>query len=193
MSDDIKDLIKDALLEMLGKKNSDFSFRESTKVIYVNRKQKEVPGMENCLWYFWNHDKDCAGPIVGDSIVCKLEKILVDDKKTYKGKQVQKVHAHVVAESGQRYRIELGLETVSAKCLLSGLLMLARKLKSDLLTREIGIQVAAAEKSEEVVYINLFNPQSGNGVRRDEGLYDSIVAASAIAEINQLITENNDA
>ena len=192
MSDDIKDLIKDALLEMLGDKKSDFSFRDMTKVLYINRSQKAVPGMAASLWYLWDHTHDCAIPIVGDSFVFKLEKILINDEKVYKGKAVEKIHVYVFAtNSGQRYKIELGSDTVTAKCLLAGLLMLARKLKSALLDREIGMQVSAADKVDTVVYLNLFNPESGLGVRRGEGMYESIVAATAITEINQLITENS--
>jgi hypothetical protein len=82
------------------------------RTIYINRQYPE------CLWYFWNGAKSIHEPIEHGSITAYLTKIELTEKE-FRGKPDTKIDLHLKAD--RAYKIQVGIDTLTAKSLLSAL------------------------------------------------------------------------
>jgi hypothetical protein len=82
------------------------------RTIYINRQYPE------CLWYFWNGAKSIHEPIEHGSITAYLTKIELTEKE-FRGKPDTKIDLYLKAD--RAYKIQVGIDTLTAKSLLSAL------------------------------------------------------------------------
>lgn len=83
------------------------------QTIYLNRQYPE------CLWYFWDHAASKQQPIEHESLTGYLTQIEIKEKE-FRGKTDIKLNFHLRCD--RAYKIEVGLDTLTAKSLLSGLM-----------------------------------------------------------------------
>ena len=82
------------------------------RYIYLNRQYPD------CLWYFWDHAGNKPEPILYAALTGILIKIEITDKE-FRGKPDTKLDFHIKAD--RAYKIQVGLDTLTAKSLLSAL------------------------------------------------------------------------
>lgn len=82
------------------------------RYIYLNRQYPD------CLWYFWDHAGNKPEPILYAALTGILTKIEITDKE-FRGKPDTKLDFHLKAD--RAYKIQVGLDTLTAKSLLSAL------------------------------------------------------------------------
>ena len=86
------------------------------QTIYLNRQYPE------CLWYFWDHAASRQIPIEHESLTGYLTQIEIKQKE-FRGKPDIKLNFHMRCD--RAYKIEVGMDTLTAKSLLSGLTKVA--------------------------------------------------------------------
>lgn len=82
------------------------------RTIYLNRQYPE------CLWYFWDHAANKQQPIEHESLTGYLTQIEIKEKE-FRGKTDIKLNFHMGCD--RAYKVEVGMETLTAKSLLSAL------------------------------------------------------------------------
>jgi hypothetical protein len=82
------------------------------RYIYLNRQYPD------CLWYFWKGAENKHEPIAHESITGYLTKIEIESKD-FRGKPDPKINLWMRCD--RSYKIQVGLETLTAKSLLSSL------------------------------------------------------------------------
>jgi len=115
------------------------------RTLYAARK-------EDCLWYFWNFQKEEHIPIEHDSITGYIAGI-GSDVNEYKGKKKEKLLLNIDAD--RPYCIKCGLDTTFAH----GLLLTLSNLTEDQIRRPLTIAVEAGD-DEKVLLSRVYDPET---------------------------------
>ncbi len=120
------------------------------QIIYANRQYPD------CLWYFWNHQKNTHEPIEQHAITGFIEKLEIEQKEFRKKTELK---LNLTIRADQTYVIQAGVETLFGR----GLLHTLAKLPPEAFRQPIMIAVEAGE-AEQVLFCRIYNPASGKSV-----------------------------
>jgi hypothetical protein len=160
-----------SILDELRRSHSSLGFCHppKTRYIYANRQYQD------CLWYFWDGNKNQHIPIEHNALSCSISSLEIEQKE-FRGKPDPKVNLHVKAD--RRYAIQAGFDTQFARGLLYGLYSMP-----DL----SGVVIIAAEAgdTEQVLFCRIYDQQGQSVFAQPPDLVDwDDVARSIQSRLN---------
>jgi hypothetical protein len=155
-----------------SKQTLGFGHPPKARYIYANRKYP------NCLWYFWNGEKNEHEPIAFQALTGIVEKLELEQKE-FRGKTDTKINVHVLAD--RKYVIQAGWETLFAR----GLLFTFSKLPVSAFAQPLTIAVEPGD-TEQVLFCRIYNPATGSSAYAPypEEADWAEITQKAIAKIN---------